>query len=247
MIDRFKIDYEMDSFVAGNDIDTNLAYIDTLTGDKLAEARVNIEYNGYQELETTSLDIVNQAPEFFEEIAKHNGHTDNDIFKQHCIVTNAKRLAENLNDDLPQHVNFHNVKDNIDVEIKKAEINEFKDEGFALYELTIAVGDKEYEAVLNLNKDDEGEYYVSHDGDSYDLHGGYDGTNKQIKEAVENEIKSVYGEKNFEEKGMKAVDSVLLKLELNVEDRLFDSQFDDKEVEEPKQKQKKSKSFGMSM
>lgn len=233
MIDRYRVQYDLDKFVsiAGKEIGANIAYVDTLTDEKLAEGRVKLEFNEYGEIETPALDVINQSPEVF----THGGEAG--------AVYRAGRFLENVGDDLPSHVRFYAVENNIKPEITKAEISEFN-EGFALYELDIELDGKKYDAVLNLNKDQDGNYKISKDGDSYDIAGGYDGTNKEIKEAVENDIKALYGEKAYEEGyGLKATESVLDILEKKIDTRLEHDQM----PEEPKQKQKKSKGFGMSM
>ncbi|MGP9656170.1 hypothetical protein [Halomonas sp. AOP35-4E-18] len=233
MIDRYRVQYDLDKFVsiAGKEIGANIAYVDTLTDEKLAEGRVKLEFNEYGEIETPALDVINQSPEVF----THGGEAG--------AVYRAGRFLENVGDDLPSHVRFYAVENNIKPEITKAEISEFN-EGFALYELDIELDGKKYDAVLNLNKDQDGNYKISKDGDSYDIAGGYDGTNKEIKEAVENDIKALYGEKAYEEGyGLKATESVLDILEKKIDTRLEHDQI----PEEPKQKQKKSKGFGMSM
>ncbi|WP_172116701.1 hypothetical protein [Halomonas hibernica] len=234
MIDRFRIQYDLDKFVSitGKQIGADIAYVDTLTDEKLAEGRVNLEFNEYVEIETPALDVINQASEVF----THGG--------SERATYRAERLLENIGDDLPSHVRFNAVENNITPKIESAFINEFEKEGFAIYELDIDVDGKQYQAVLNLAKDEDGEYIVSKDGDSYDIAGGFDGTNKEIKEAVENDIKALYGEKAYEEGyGLKATEAVLDILEKKIDTRLEHDQI----PEEPKQKQKKSKGFGMSM
>lgn len=235
MIDRFRIQYELDRLVTfdGGHTGADIAYVDTLTNEKLAEGRVNIDFNKYGEIKTSALDFINQAPEVF----AHGGSADLD---------RAERFLENIGDDLPGHVRFHAVENSITPKIERAYINEFEDEGFAIYELEIDVDGKKYDAILNLSKDEDGKYRVSKDGDSYDIAGGFDGTNKEIKEAVEAEIKSVYGEKAYEEGyGLRATEVVLGLLEEKIDARLESDQRS-KEPEMSKKKNK-DKGFGMSM
>lgn len=236
MIDRYKIQYDLDKFVsiAGKEIGANIAYVDTLTDEKLAEGRVKLEFNEYGEIKTPALDVINQSPEVF----THGGEAG--------AVYRAGRFLENVGDDLPSHVRFNAVENNITPKIERAFINEFEDEGFAIYELDIDVDGKRCNAVLNLTKDEDGKYSVSKDGDSYDIAGGFDGTNKEIKEAVENDIKALYGEKAYEEGyGLKATEAVLDILEQKIDNKLES----DQRVKEPglAKKQKKDKGFGMSM
>ncbi|MCH4813130.1 hypothetical protein [Vreelandella neptunia] len=253
MIDRYKIQYELDKFVsfAGSQIGADIAYVDTLTDEKLAEGRIKVDFNKYGEIETPALDVINQASEVFT-----HGGSEGAMYR-------AERLLENIGDDLPSHVRFNAVENNITPKIERAFINEFEGElvdkfnsegeeigsvntSFAIYELDIDVDGKQYQAVLNLTKDEDGKYSVSKDGDSYDIAGGFDGTNKEIKEAVENDIKALYGEKAYEEGyGLKATEAVLDILEQKIDNKLESNQ----RVKEPElaKKQKKDKGFGMSM
>lgn len=249
MKDKYRIQYELDKFVsfAGKQIGADIAYVDTSTGERLAEGRVNIDFNKYGEVETSSLDIRNQAPEVFNSV--FNQHKDGQkgaLQLAHITVTHTKRLLENIANDLPGHVHFHAVENNITPKIERAYINEFEDEGFAIYELEIDVDGKKYDAILNLSKDEDGKYRVSKDGDSYDIVGGLDGTNKEIKEAIEAKIKSAYGEKAYEEGyGLKATEAVLDILQTKIDTKLES----DQRPKEPElaKKQKKGKNLGLSM
>jgi hypothetical protein len=266
MIDRYKIQFELDSLVSIEEehIGANIAYVDILTNEKLAEDRINIDFNEYGEVENNAIDIENQAPEVFSSVI--NQHRDGQkgaLWLAHISITHAQSLIENIGDVLPQHIKFHAVENNITPKIERAFINEiegelvdkFNSEGevigsvntsFAIYELDIDINGKRCNAVLNLTKDEDGKYHVSKDSDSYDIAGDFDGTNKEIKEAVENDIKALYGEKAYEEGyGLKATEAVLDILQEKIDTRLEHDQI----PEEPKQKQKqkKSKGFGMSM
>lgn len=188
MIDRFKIQYDLISIEEGGVVNTDIAYVDTLTGDKLVEGKIDIEANEYGELETSPLDIVNQAPEFFEEIAKHNGQYDDDMYKQHTINSKAQRLAENLNDDIGDFIR-ENLMPELKIEIEENSLSidkvEFPDgadneidEYDQIYYVentidTITICDQEIEnRVANHQEMGTDCYIVVKDGD-VSIRGGY--------------------------------------------------------------------------
>ena len=247
MIDRFRIQHDLISLDESGVVNADIAYVDTLTGDKIVEGKIDIEANKYGELETSPLDIVNQAPEFFEEIAKHNGHYDNDIYKQYTINSQAQRLAENLNDEIGDFIQERRLElglenvvgiEDLEIEPIHGEIEEIeKGKEFTLTQsFHIISGEND----INLAFYKEYQFSIDEDGDPSRLR---DVEFSEINQETKNLLESEFGE-NIIEDLVSNIDDTAYVITNNILDNLYEGYT---EAQKEEKKQKKSKGFGMSM
>ena len=224
----------------------------------IAETKIKVEFNEAGELETSTLDMLNQDPEFFEAVLQKKYDRDGEGQKvdfeggydEMFMEAVAGRVSEDIEHDIQQIMRMTNEAPEIDVDDIEIELEEITLKGFdgQVVDLRQAFVVNGEEIAFNYEIDDGNDedmaFYQSHDGK--DVEPEYEMYAPAIIE--ENE----YSRKKLEEifAGMDDSDvaSKMGELRSKLDEMALDNYKSEiAKPEEPKQKQKKSKGFGMSM
>lgn len=268
-VDKF-LDYDSTKINSRIDIDTmdhnsaeiELQFYDVFDPNDniIAQTSINVEFNEDGELETSTLDMLNQDPEFFEAVLQQKYDREGEgekvdlegAYDEMFMEAVAGRVSEDIEHDIQKMMRMTNEAPEIDVDDIEIELEEITLKGFdgQVVDLRQAFVVNGEEIAFNYEIDDGNDedmaFYQSHDGK--DVEPEYEMYAPAIIE--ENE----YSRKKLEEifAGMDDSDiaSKMGELRTKLDEMALDnykSEIAKPEEQEQEKKQKKSKGFGMSM
>lgn len=223
----------------------------------IAETKIEVEFDEAGELETSTLDMLNQDPEFFEAVLQKKYDRDGEGQKvdfkggydEMFIEAVAGRVSEDIEHDIQQVMRMSNEAPEIEVDDVEIEMEEITVEGNNFRQAFIVDGEQvafTYEVTTEVDEDMG--FYLSYDGEAeepeYELFASNDIPENQYSR---NKLQEIF-------EGMDDMESIRKFSELSskIDEMALDNykaEISQPELEEPKQekKQKKSKGFGMSM
>lgn len=253
----------VNDIMSSSNVDVELKFYDISDANNdeiISSTTINVDFNNYNRIETTEIELMNQCPEFILDVLKHKYEIDekdkednlknyDDIEKQDAVFMEAvaSKVLEDIENDY-MHIMYYGTEkseidvDDIEIDIKSSEIIEYdvSHEDDALmeieyqYEADLMVDDQSLKVIIDLDKRTD-----YSDKDILVTEVLDDETNNELEKVAIQAIKA----RGFNNPDQDDVFSLVSKIEEEIENQLKE----DQKPEEPKQKQKKSKGFGMSM
>lgn len=252
---------DMDS-MTHNTATMEVQYQESLNPDRgvIAEANIEVEFDEQGKLDTTSLEMVNQNPELFMAVLQEkydkegegqqvDPESNYDVMFMEAL---AGRVQEDIEHDLGKVIEYENSLMELDPADEGIEV-EFDMEGEGSLELVegtkdtyhftqdVSFGDDSNAVAFRVTPSEDGELNIS----SFDENG--QDMNQDVAQKIEASFDSKYDEHKVREF---VKDEVMPSLTETARDSIedaYEAYKDELEVEEPKKKQKKSRSLGMSM
>lgn len=225
----------------------------------ISEAMVEVEYDDDGKLETTSLEIVNQDPEFFMDVlqAKYDKEGEGqqvDLengYDEMFMEATAGRVVDDIEYDLEKLVRYSHSLMELDPKEEGDEIEfEILSEGnmeliegtentyHFMYDVTF--GDDANGVAFRVTPSEDGNHMISH----------FDENEQHMNADVGEKIKASFGIKYDEQKVEEFIDDEVMPKLTETAREAFDDKYKEElnvEPEPEKPKKKKSQNLGMSM